>query len=283
MHKLRDLKKRIKTVSEIGHMAKSMKTLATSKIKPAEDKMNRSIIYENRISGIMKNILIQAAPDSSYLFRERPAKKYALVVLTPDAGFCGAFTHNILHAALDFTEYHNQGRDLLIIALGLKAISAFKRRKYPLEMAVPKWEASITTSKVVLERCLDLYNSRKVDKVLVLYSKPALGLRHQAYREVLIPLPHEDKPRSKEKDYLIDPSPEETLELVLPHFLLTKLYRMLCETRAGELSARVRSMTSASENAEKLKHMLTLQYYRARQESITKEIIELTGSKEANH
>lgn len=281
MPHLKDIKKRIKTVQEIGQITRAMKTMASARIRPAEARMKKARLYEEKIWSLVKELVYQINPQDSPFLVHREPKNYALIVVTPDTGFCGAYAHNIIHSALDFIEVHNPGKDLFIFALGQKIVSTLKRWNVPMEISIPKWKADLVTSKVLLDTCRTMVRSGQVDRVLILYSKPSTGSGFQAFRETLIPLPLEKLPQDKITNFLIEPSPLEAVNTIFPHYLQVKIHRMLCETRAGELASRVQSMTSATDNAQNLEKGLTLQYFRARQESITQEIIEITSGAEA--
>lgn len=285
MYQVKDLKKRIKTINNIGHITKAMKTLASAKIKRSESKTQKAVLYSDKLEELVGELVHNLTPQDSPFTAPREGNKYLLVVMTADVGFAASFNHTIIHSALDFIGYHKPGTDIFIVAMGKKIIASLKRRKIPVEMSLPNWKDELVAAKVITDKCLEMFLSEKVDKVLVLYSKPVKGFSPQAYRDTFLPIAFGDEENGgkwkKRKSFHIEPSPEEAVDRILPHFLVTKMYRMMCETRLGELGARIQSMTSATDNAEKLTEELTLQYYRARQESITREIIEITGAKES--
>lgn len=280
MQQVKEIKKRIATVSNISHLTKAMKTLATARIKSAEQVMKNARVYEAKMSGVIHDLIAFVGPAGSPLIARRDVGKYAFVIMTADMGFCGAFNHNIIHSAMDFIDVHKPGEDLFIIAMGGKIISLLNRWGIPTELSIPRWKTDYETARVVIDMCTDMFLSGKVDRVLILYSKPAMGMKMQAYRDTLLPLSPEERKKKDRIDYIIEPSPTEAINSILPVYLKAKMLRMMAETRAGELSARVQSMTNANENAENLLSGLTLQYYRARQESITSEIIEITSAME---
>lgn len=285
MYQIRDLKKRIKTINNIGHITKAMKTLASAKIKRSENRTQKAELYSGKLQELVGELVHNFNPLDSPFTAPREGNKYLLVVMTADVGFAASFNHTIIHSALDFIGYHKPGSDIFIIAMGKKIITSLKRRKIPVEMAVPHWKDELITAKVVADKCIEMFLEEKVDRVLVLYSKPAKGFSPQAYRDTFLPISFEEEEDGrrwkKRKTFFIEPSPEEAVDMVFPHYLVVKMYRMMCETRLGELGARIQSMSSATDNAEKLNDELTLQYYRARQESITREILEITSAKES--
>jgi len=280
MRQVKEIKNRIAMVSNISHLTKAMKTLASAKIRNAEQIMKNAEVYEDKMSRIVHDLISFVGPSGSPLISRLDVGKYAFVIMTADMGFCGAYNHNIIHSAINFIDVHNPGEDLFIIAMGIKIISLLKRWDIPMELSIPRWKTDYETAKVVIDMCTDMFLSKKIDRVLILYSKPAVGMRMQAYRDTLLPLSLEERKKKSRLNYIIEPSAKEAINNILPVYLKAKMFRMMAETRAGELYARVQSMTNANENAENLLSGLTLQYYRARQESITSEIIEITGTAE---
>ena len=284
MYQVRDLKKRIKTVNNIGHITKAMKTLASARLKKSDERTEKAVLYSGKLKELVEELVGNITPSDSPFTIPREPKKYLLVVMTADIGFAGSYNHNIIRSAMDFINVHKPGRDLFIIAMGRKIVSTLKRRGISMLLEIQRWSDNLQTANYITNKCKEMFLSKKVDRILVLYSKPAAGLSHQAHREIFLPITFEEKPkkrRHKKINYYIEPSPEEAIERILPHYLVVDMYRMMCETRLGELGARIQSMTSATDNAEKLTNHLTLQYYRARQESITREIIEIIGAKES--
>ncbi|MCD4784302.1 MAG: ATP synthase F1 subunit gamma [Candidatus Eremiobacteraeota bacterium] len=280
MQQVREIKKRIATVSNISHLTKAMKTLATARVGSAKQVMKNARVYEEKMSGVVHDLVSLVPHAGSPLITRHDAGKYAFVIMTADLGFCGTFNHNIIHSAMDFIDVHKPGEDLFIIAMGGKILSLLNRWGIPTELSIPRWKTDYGTARVVIDLCTDMFLSGKVDRVLVLYSRPAMGMKMQAYRDTLLPLSPEEKKKKDRIDYIVEPSSAEAINNILPVYLRAKMFRMMAETRAGELSARVQSMTNANENAENLLSELTLQYYRARQESITSEIIEITSATE---
>ncbi|MCE1248458.1 MAG: ATP synthase F1 subunit gamma [Firmicutes bacterium] len=281
MNTLRDLKRRIKAVKNIGHITSAMKTLASAKIRKTEDRQNKVLLYESRLQEVMDELVQGADPGSLELLTNREPHRYGVVVMVSDMGFCGSFNHNILNAAHSFIKSGTPGEDRRVIAVGKKAISSFIRRGIPCELTVPRWNPDFATAQKIADKCVELFLQAKVDRIYVFYSKPITAGKLQAFRETFLPVSFEERVKHSGGDFLIEPDPLKALEAILPHFLSVKMHKLLLETRTGELKARIQAMTNATENAESLVNELTLQFFRARQESITREIIEITSGSEA--
>ena len=281
MYTLRDLKRRIKAVKNIGHITSAMKTLASAKVRKAEDRQNKVLLYEAKLQEIMDELVLIADPSSLDLLIKRGPCNFGVVVMASDTGFCSSFNHNIINSALNFIREGNPGRDRRVIAIGKKAVASFSRRGIPMDLSITRWNPDFATAQKVAGKCVELFLQAKVGKIYVFYSKPITAGKLQAFRETFLPVSFDDGSKRPHVDYIFEPDPLKSLEEILPHYLSVKMQKLLLETRTGELKARIQAMTNATENAESLVNELTLQFFRARQESITREIIEITSGAEA--
>lgn len=278
MQQLRTIKKRIKTVSSIGHMTKAMKTLASARIRKTQLAMKKARLFEMKVKDIVDTLAVHADLEFLPLIKQREGKKTALIVLSSDTGFCGSYNYYIIQAALEFIKTHTPGKDVFIIALGKKVMSALNKREIPMEMSIPRWVPNLETADRVLQYCEEMFLSEKVDRVMAVYSKPAEGKACRSCWETLLPLQVEKRiTEGAAGEYIFEPSAVEAMNGLLPQYFLAKVQRILLEMKAGELEARIRSMTNATENAEKLANDLKIEFFKIRQESITREIIEITS------
>jgi F-type H+-transporting ATPase subunit gamma len=229
----------------------------------------------------MDELVLRAEADNLELLIKREPSKYGVVVMASDMGFCGSFNHNIINSALTFIRDGKPGYDRRVIAIGKKAITSFNRRGIPCDLNIPRWNPDFATAQKITDKCVELFLQAKIDKVYVFYSKPIAAGKMQAFRDTFLPVSFDEGRKRATGDYIFEPDPAKALETILPHYLSVKMQKLLLETRTGELKARIQAMTNATENAESLVNELTLQFFRARQESITREIIEITSGSEA--
>jgi len=257
-----------------------MKTLASAKIRKAENKFSSMKVFQRYVREIFEDIYSCINVEHSPFFKKENAGDYVLVIVSADTGFCGSFNYNIIRTANDFIEKQKAKGNPHIIAVGRKVISSFKRRKIKTVLDIPKWNPDFATAEKIKEKFLELYLSGKADKVFAVYSCKAQGLKAQPVTEQILPLKPEKNKRNNGL-FKTEPDPIKAFEGLVPFYLNTLIHRILLESKFQELLFRVQAMTNASENADHLVDVLTLQYFRARQENITKEIIEITSGAEA--
>lgn len=290
----RDIKKRIKGVKNIQQITRTMEMVAGAKLRRSQSAAQHARPYAEKIN-LMVHSLGKAAGNIQHpLLKDRPVKKIALAVLTSNKGLCGAFNGNILRKAEDNVLRH-ASKEYTLFCVGKKARDYFSRRGYKIKKSYMPSDRELELS-LIIELVKDLsegFEKGEYDQVDLIYSQFVSPMVQRPTSLTLIPFtkPSEEEAEQQQRkaekdkkaagDYLFEPEPEELMAELIPKYLESQVYNALAQTQAGEHAARLVAMKSASDNAKEVIHTLTLSYNKARQASITKEILEIVSGSEA--
>jgi F-type H+-transporting ATPase subunit gamma len=278
---LKDIQRRIGSVKKTQQITRAMRMVAGAKLRRAQNAITAARPYAERMRDTVAAVAA-AQPDAEHpLLEKREVKKAEVIVVTSDRGLCGAFNGNILKQANQLiTERAARVEGLTVVTAGAKATNFFKKRRtvvaeYPQEGWVTYGQAVDIASRVGQR-----YTDGEVDEVFLVFAE-FVSPMNQTPREVrLLPFaPDEADPDALA--YEIEPNAASLLATLVPKALETEIFRALLENQAGEHAARMAAMESATRNTEDLIERLTLQYNRARQAAITKELVEIVSGAEA--
>ncbi len=223
------------------------------------------------------------------LLVERPERRVMLVVLTSDRGLCGAFNTNInKRAEREWKARAEQGQEVRIVVIGRKGRDYMVRRNAPgLEFLPGIWDKlGLETAQLVGAKILEPFTKGEVDAIYVVYNEFKSAMTQQVVCERLLPVAGGDVAADKNAapeaiEFSFEPSPDRLLEVLVPMYVDISILRALYESMASELGSRMTAMDAATKNAKEMVESLTLQYNRARQAAITKELMEIIGGSEA--
>lgn len=278
----RDLKRRIKAVKNTEQITKAMKMVAAARIKKAEDVLKAARPYSKLLKEVVQDLTSSMDEVVHPLMQSRPVTRTAYLVVTSDKGLCGAYNNNLLKLVWA-TLGSARPESYKLIQVGGKGEKFLKRRKVPIERAVLGWSASFALAQDLANQLTDWFLEGVVDEVKVFYSQSISAVTQKPTLEQILPISKEavaEAPAGS-VNFDFEPSAEAALNILLPRYLQNIIYRILAEARVSELGARLKSMSAATDNANKLAAELTLQFYRIRQDNITKEILEIVGGAEA--
>ncbi|MGH9336686.1 MAG: ATP synthase F1 subunit gamma, partial [Vicinamibacteria bacterium] len=231
----------------------------------------------------------RANPDAHPLLRVREPKRVDVIIITSDKGLCGSFNANILKQAEAFVR-SIQCEDLGLQIVGKKARDYFRRRAYKIRrefvdvFRTLNYDLASSIARPLIERYSidDPDSTERVDAVYLIYNEFKNVMQQDVVVERLLPLEklHFDRPE-EEFDYIYEPAPAAIYDAVIPRHVEYQLWRALLESAAAEHAARMTAMENATKNASELIEQLTLTMNKARQASITKEILEVVSGAEA--
>jgi len=288
MANLRAIRKRIGSVKSTQQITKAMKMVSAAKLKRAQDAIVAARPYARQMREVVQAVARRAGQDAHPLLLSREAKKLGLLVITSDRGLCGGFNSNLLRAVNRFLQ-ENQGRyeEVALFVVGRKARDFFRRRRIPLrkEFINILGSLSYAHAEQLSKDLVGGFIAGDFDEVQIVFNEFRSAISQVVRFEKLFPLAIERKEAEEAIasgiDYLYEPSREEILATLLPKYVETQIFRVLLESVAGEHGARMTAMDSATNNAVDMISRLTLQMNRARQASITKELMEIIGGAEA--
>lgn len=285
MANIKDLKARIKAVKNIQQITKAMKMVAAAKIKKAENKAKASKPYTEKMGNMVRE-LAGFVDEPHLLYVSCPSvKKIGFWAISADKGLCGSYNHNILRLAnqvlKEFPSYCGADCRVLLMTTGHKARQFFTRREYNIlhnfyASAYPEYHDAMNIAKTIISAFLN----GEMDEVWCVYTRFISAMVQKPTKVRILPLSVPDK-ITLSGDMIFEPDAYTVLDTLLPQYVTVLIYSILLESRAAELGARLVAMGNATDNAQKLISEITLQFYRARQESITKEIIEVASGAEA--
>jgi len=289
MATLRDIKRRIVGVKNTQQITKAMKMVAAAKLRRAQENVLNARPYAKQISQMLQHLLSVEKEFNSPLLNAREIKRVAIVVVTSDRGLCGSFNMNLIREAMQvsneqYAEYLASG-NLVFYCIGRKGLDFFTRENRQLVGRYPGIFSHLTNT-IALEIINDLKNryiNQEFDKVLVVYNEFKSVIQQKIVVEQLLPIPtlQNDTPVSQSVNYIYEPGKKEIIDQLLPRHLNSQIWRILLESYAAELGARMTAMDMATENAKELIRTLQLKYNKERQAAITKEILEIVSGANA--
>lgn len=273
---VRDIRRRIRSVSNMQQITKAMKMVAAAKLRRAQEKVIASRPYAKQIQDVLSR-LVQAQTEASHpLLEKRPVKKIGYILVTSDRGLCGGFNANLIRMTRTILEEQSEAETGLV-AVGRKGSDYFGRRKVEILSRFTGLgdNPDFNQARKITSEIIGLYTSGELDEVYLVYSKFISVLTQEPTLVKLLPI--EPAEENSGSDYIFEPSPQEMLEKLLPNYLESQVFSALLESKASEQGARMTAMDSATENAKEMIDSLTLVMNRARQAAITKEISEIVG------
>lgn len=299
MESTRDIKGRIKSVTNIQQITKAMKMVAAARLRKAEEKANGSRPYAEKIGELLRRASSVTPGFTSPLFRTGEVKKVGYLVICGDKGLAGAYNSNVMKRTLQ----EISGKDRSAYALyvcGKQAKNYLKFRGYDPDTYhfgfsdKPSAQDSIDLSKEMVE----YFAKEEVDEVYIIYTKFITALRQQVRVDRLLPIeaPAEGKTeeaakaaasewekerqdflRIEEDPYIFLPDAAAVLSKLLPEYIQVQVYNAMLQSAASELGSRMAAMSAATDNATERIADLNLTYNKARQAQVTNEISEIVG------
>jgi F-type H+-transporting ATPase subunit gamma len=283
MANTRDIRRRIKSVKNTAQITKAMQMVAASKMRKAQQAALAGHPYSEVLNRVLVSLRDLVSENAHPLLEARPVKKKLVLLVTSDKGLCGALNTNVLReaSALDvsITEFVSSGKKgaSFLARTGRNMIADFQLPDSP----------TFLQTKAISKFCLDKFLSGEVDEVSVLYPKFVNTLTQKPVLVPLLPISketaagHDHDDKAAGAQFLFEPDSDEVLNAVLPYYFHFTVFQMILDARASEQSARMVAMKSATDNAKSLVKDLTLEYNKARQASITTELLEITTAQMA--
>jgi len=282
MPKAREVKKRIKGVENIQEITRAMKLVAAARIKKAENAVLACRPYAEKLKSMMVRVFNRLDENFAHkLMIERDVKKIALVPVTGDKGLCGAFNNNIFRLTETIMGTYPD-KEFLFIPVGNKSHKFYLKKNLPVLMSFPHLvEINYSGCREMGEVLTDMFLAGDFDELYFIYGKYISTMKQENTLFKLLPVSFPSEKITDISDSILEPSPAELLDYIIPKYIYVQIYQMILESVASELGARLMAMTNATDNADELIRALTLKFYRARQEAITTEIIEVTSGSES--
>ena len=303
MANLRDIRSRIDSVENTKQVTRAMKMVAAAKLRRAQEQIFEARPYAYKIAELT-NHLKQELDPTAHPFFEAPdeATGALVIVITADRGLCGSFNSDVIKKAehLIETSYarEEENDELFLLCVGEKGHKHFQKRGYRLVGDYQGIFDDLTfdVAQQVVQDAVEGFERGLWGEVKLVYNEFKNTIVQNQIAEPLLPIPEErfETPVMQEEtdtfqlpdkgqaiDYIFEPDARGLLDELVPRFLYYQMWRALLESNAAEQGARMVAMDNATENAEELIEDLTLEYNRARQSAITRELLEITSGAEA--
>jgi F-type H+-transporting ATPase subunit gamma len=278
MADIRKVRRRIRGVQNIAKITRAMEMIAASKMRKAQDRGLCGRPYSEKIQQVIADLA--ALPEMTLqhpLLQNRPIERIAVVHITPDRGLCGGLNGNLNRGLTHFVA--ERQKPVNVVAVGRKGRDFAARFGFELSAEFiqmgdrPAFLDTLPISKIII----DDYCNRQIDAAYVSYAQFVSTLVQRPVMKQLLPVEPASIPKGENVDYIYEPGAEEVLGGLLPRFIEMEIYQAILESIASEQSARMVAMRTATDSANELIGDLTLLYNKARQESITTELLDIVG------
>ena len=283
MATIREIRRRINAVKSTQKITRAMQMVAAAKLRRAQENILKARPYAQQLDNVIAQVAMRTKRDVHPLLHEGSGDDRILfVVVTADAGLCGSFNTNLLKEAVSYIREH-EGKTIDLFCIGRKGREFFR-----------KLEKNIVGSKVMFFNHLkyndavqalfeikSLFLDGGYDQVDILYNEFKSAIQQNITVKQLLPLvPAEPEPELNTIDYIYEPDEYAVFDSLIPYHLEIQIWRVMLESFAAEMGAKMTAMDAATENATDLLNSLSITYNRARQALITKEITEIVGGAE---
>jgi F-type H+-transporting ATPase subunit gamma len=283
MANLKEIRNRIASVSSTMQITSAMKMVSAAKLKKAQDAITAMRPYSNKLTELLQSLSATLDADSGSKYAvQRDVKNVLVVAITSNRGLCGAFNSNIIKQTNVLINDVYGDKEVSVLAIGKKANDAFTKQNRVIANKSEVFD-DLTFDNVakIAEMLMEKFVEGDFDKIELVYNNFKNAATQIIMTEQFLPIvPIEDEANAN-LDYLFEPSKQEIVETLIPKSLKTQLFKGIRDSFASEHGARMTAMHKATDNATELRDQLKLTYNKARQASITNEILEIVGGAEA--
>lgn len=282
MSNVREIKAHIISIGNIKQITRAMKMVAAARIKKAERLRKSCENFFLQLKGDMGEILGFTDELIHPFLTVRPVTKVGLIVVTSDKGLCGAFNHNVLKHSLTFMNSFDKDISIKLIMIGQKTENFYKKFDCEKIQSFTKWNSDFNFAEKVTDLIVNQFEAKELDQVYFVYGKPINAMIQKPSSQKVLPLTLDDLVKNKiGSNYIFEPEVNAYLSEILPLYVKMQVYYILLESRAAELAAKLKAMTSATENAEDIQKELQVEYFKRRQDEITTQLIEIASGAQA--
>jgi len=299
MPSTREIRQRIKSIKNIAKITKAMQMVATSKMRRAQERVEQARPYAEQLRELVSRLARVSGSDDSdlsnelTLLKERPVRNIGIILISPDRGLSGALPSNLNRMAattakelqIRYTE-HGQSVGVNYVGVGRKGRDFIVRTQQHLLAEFTNYgdRPSINDATAIAQVAVNAFLNQEVDIVYLVFAKFVNTVTQQPVAIQLLPVqPPAEETNSKKStvDYIYEPNAGEIFKALLPRYVDILVYQALLETVSSQLSAQMIAMKNATDSANELLDDLTLTYNKARQASITMQILEVVSGAEA--
>lgn len=286
MATLREVKKRIRSVQSTRRITKAMEMVAAAKLRKAQQRVEQAKPYAQKLDEMLSHLAAGSTGEIAHpYFDERPIKKRTLVVIVSDRGLCGSFNSNLLRKTELWIAEHQEA-ELELVTIGKRANDFYKRRKTPIVQYHGDWGGvmDFARAREIAAWLAERFVSGETDEISMAFTRFVSLVRYRPGIEKYLPVARPetgDGEGGAVSDYIFEPNSEQIYAQLMPSYANTKMITALTESFASEHGSRMMAMGNATKNAGEMVDNLTLEYNKARQAQITKELLEVVSGADA--
>ena len=295
MPSTREVRRRIRSVKNTAQITKAMQMVASSKMRRSQERVQEARPYSEQLRALVSRLANASADDLGEgvaLLKQRPVRTIGLIVITPDRGLCGALPSNVNRKALSVAleqqnaqAHQGQRPEIEFVAVGRKGRDFIVRSRQNLIAEFVNYgdKPTLNDAKAIAQVAVDSFLKGEADVVHLVYPKFVNTVTQQPAAIQLLPVqpPTGENNEQKTVEYIYEPDAPSIFEALLPRYVDVLVYQALLETIASFYSAQMVAMKNATDNAQELIQDLTLAYNKARQTSITTQILEVVSGANA--
>ena len=288
MANLKEIRSRISSVKSTRQITNAMKMVAASKLRRAQDAITKLRPYANKLHEILGHISGISDANTESVYSQQREGDVLIILISSNKGLCGPFNTNVVKKTIEliqnrYADEYSRGK-LHFMGIGKKSAEMLEIKGYKIEDKFDELFDDLTFENVkkTAEKFMNLFAEKKYAKIELVYNQFKNAAIQILTNEQFLPIEQEEEePQSVQNDYIFEPSKEYIIENLIPDSVKLHLFKALLDSNAAEQGARMTAMHKATDNASELIKDLTLSYNKARQASITKEILEITAGAEA--
>ncbi|MES2681811.1 MAG: ATP synthase F1 subunit gamma [Bacteroidota bacterium] len=290
MPSLKEVRNKIISVGSTMQITSAMKMVSAAKLKRAQDAITQMRPYANKLKEILENVSASVDASDNVYARNTGVKNVLIIAVSSNRGLAGAFNSNVIKKTNLLIKNEYAGCNITVIPVGKKVQDAFKRTVYAISgQDLPHHtnelfdKLSYENAAPVMSKIMDAFLSKEFDKVTIVYNQFRNAAVQITVEEQLLPVVSNKEvvKGAANTDYIFEPSEEFIINELIPRSVKTQFYKALLDSFASEHGARMTAMHKATDNAKAMQRDLKIAYNKARQASITKEILEIVGGAEA--
>ncbi|MBR2526485.1 ATP synthase F1 subunit gamma [bacterium] len=306
MANLKDIKTRIQSVQNTRKITRAMKMVAAAKVKRAETTVKAARPFATELTTVFKrmlkkvdgefsveNLSVKSAIDNyPVLLEKRDIKTVGLLVMTSNKGLAGAYNANVIRKTVSrIKEYNAEGKKVILFVVGQKGYSGLKNKVSNFNCEIAKSYISVVNdvtamgARIIAEDMAEYFVDSRIDKIEILTTRFKNMMSYSVQDWEILPLAEDmqnyDNVKSIDPIMLFEPNVNGILQSIVPMYISNIIYQALLEAQASELASRMTAMSAASNNADEMIRLLSIDYNKARQWAITQELVEIVSGANA--
>ena len=282
MANLKEIRNRIASIGSTMQITSAMKMVSAAKLKKAQDAIIQMRPYANKLTELLQNLSSNTdTVESPYLIK-REVKNVLIVAITSNRGLCGGFNSNVIKETIRISKTDYADKNVMLFTVGKKGNDFLKKQFKVLSNHNEVYDhLTFANVSLISESLMNLYASAQFDKIIIVYNQFKNAATQLLQAEQFLPIVPKANHSNTSVNYIFEPNQADIVAELIPKSLKIQLYKAIRDSFASEHGARMTAMHKATDNATELRDALKLSYNKARQASITNEILEIVGGAEA--